>query len=184
MGIYQTFSCPHVHRQVQVERYHQTLARILRCIAATGKDNWLEYLDCATFAMNSAVNTATGCSPYFAMFGEDPRTPATAAFGLPAKKMSHLTEYTRKLEERFAMVYEAVRQNLKASYMRQMKQYNHRAPETLAVGQNVFYFSPVVAKGSTAKIFCHWSGPWEVKRIKGILVDIVAKGEWSKNKRL
>ena len=101
----------------------------------------------------------------------------------PAPKMSRLTEYTRNLEEKFALIYEGVRRSMNASFMRQCKLYKEQEPATLHVGQQVFYFSPVVRRGSVKKLTSHWTGPWKVAKIRGILVDIIADGEWAKNRR-
>ena len=183
LGIYQSFTCPHVQRQNNVERAHSTLGRILRCAAASSKEPWTEFVDAATFAMNSAINTATGVSPFFAMFGEDPRTGSTAVFGLPAPKSMLLSDYTRNLEEKFAKIYEIVRQNMKVSFMRQMRLYSDKSPDQLVVGDKVFYYSPVVPRGQARKLHCYWSGPWVIRGIRGILLDIEATGEWAQRRR-
>ena len=67
--------------------------------------------------------------------------------------------------------------------MRQVKLYDQRAPEQMPVGSRVFYYSPVIKKGGSKKLTPHWSGPWVVTAVRGILLDIEATGTWAKNRR-
>jgi hypothetical protein len=55
------------------------------------QDDWDEYLDLAEFAVNDSVNPATGYSPFYLAFGQNPSSPLDNAVGdvlVPAAQSS------------------------------------------------------------------------------------------------
>jgi hypothetical protein len=55
------------------------------------KSNWKAHEPSFVHAYNSKGHKSTGQSPYFLMFGREPRLPVDSAFGLDEKE-----EWTRK----------------------------------------------------------------------------------------
>ena len=71
------------------------------------KKNWKTYVPAMVQAYNGTRNTATGYSPYYLLFGRDPRLPIDVEFGLkrgnqqgPPSKSNYVTQLRRRL--RFA----------------------------------------------------------------------------------
>src|ERR1041385_2934545 len=57
----------------QPERINGILEQYLRCYVNYAQDDWVKFLSQAEFASNNAASESTGCSPFFAMHGTDPR---------------------------------------------------------------------------------------------------------------
>ena len=59
----------------QNERANRTLEDMLRHFVGPAQDDWDVRLPCCEFAVNNAWNQATGSTPFFLNYGDDPRSP-------------------------------------------------------------------------------------------------------------
>jgi len=62
----------HPQTDGQTERLNQTLEQYLRCYVDQEQDNWVSLLPLAQFAYNSAENSTTKMSPFYANYGYNP----------------------------------------------------------------------------------------------------------------
>lgn len=63
----------HPQTDSQTERMNASLEQYLRAYVGYLQDDWSEWLATAEFANNSAVSETTRCSPFFALYGFEPR---------------------------------------------------------------------------------------------------------------
>jgi hypothetical protein len=55
------------------ERTNKTVGQILRTFTTKRQGKWLEAIPAAEFAINSAINFATGFNPFESLFGHKPK---------------------------------------------------------------------------------------------------------------
>ena len=96
----------HPQTSGQCERFNSTLLNMLGTLTPGHKKDWKTYVPAMVHAYNCTRNTATGYSPYYLLFGREPRPHIDVEFGLkrghqqgPPSK-SYVTQLRRRL--RFA----------------------------------------------------------------------------------
>ena len=97
----------HPQTNGQHERFNSTLLNMLGTLTPEQKKDGKTYVPAMVHAYNCTRNTATGYSPYYLLFGREPRLPIDVEFGLksgkqqsPPSKSTYVTQLRRRL--RFA----------------------------------------------------------------------------------
>ena len=91
----------------QVERFNQTLLKMLGTLNNNQKSDWKSHIPTLVYAYNATVHDSTGHSPFFLIFERHPRLAIYAFLGSSPVALSAQTQtkYVRKLQERLHFVY-------------------------------------------------------------------------------
>ena len=97
----------HPQTNGQCEWFNSTLLNMLGTLTPEQKKDWKTYVPAMVHAYNCTKNTAIGNSPYYLLFGREPRLPIDVEFGLkrenqqvPPSRSTNITQLRRGL--RFA----------------------------------------------------------------------------------
>lgn len=155
----------HPRSDGQTERMNQTLEEMLRHWVGPRHDDWDCLLDCAEFAINNAVNSAIGTTPFRLNYGQDPLTPLSIELDtrLPAAR-SFARDMTDSLAQAKRLIQAAADRN---KHYFDLK----RDPQELAVGQEVLLRTTNLHfKGKMAiKLLPKWVGPFVIQERIGPL---------------
>ena len=113
----------------QVERFNQTLLKMLGTLEEYQKSDWKTHVPTLVHAYNATFHDSTGFSPYFLMFGRHPRLAVDAFLGLTPDALSSTskTEYVRKLKERLDFAYVKAAEEAKRSASVHKQRYDAKA---------------------------------------------------------
>ena len=67
----------------QCEHFNATLISMVGTLPSHAKKNWQEWITTLTHTYNCTVPSVTGFSPYFLMFGRNPKLPLDIDLGIP-----------------------------------------------------------------------------------------------------
>ncbi|XP_028298451.1 uncharacterized protein LOC114460741 [Gouania willdenowi] len=125
----------------QCERFNRTLHDLLRTLRPDQKRYWPRHLPQLTYAYNTTVHQSTGMTPYFLMFGRQPRLPVDFLLGADVEEVeegqgdSWVQEHQELLEE----AYSHVQQRLAArKQCRDQRQENETRDPSLSEGDLVY----------------------------------------------
>ena len=172
LGIKWTTTPPYNPRSNRVERFHQTLEAILRTADDFHQKDWDEKLPMALLAYCTSVHSATGKTPFSALYGRQAILPVDMVFGIPDVPCMNLQDASETLQHRLVKSYQTMRTNQRKQTQRIAQQYTGRASK-IDVGDRVWYYTPKRTVGETKKLHTSWTGPWVViQKIAPILVKI------------
>lgn len=109
------------------ERFNRTLLDMLGTLETDKKKDWKTYVAPLVHAYNCTRHESTGYTPYYLMFGRDPRLPIDVAFDLERDEASAcvpMTKYVKDLKERLKMSYEAAASASRKTQSRQKESYD------------------------------------------------------------
>lgn len=102
MGITNT-TAYHPQTDGLVERFHRTLTDMLaKSVEKNGKD-WDKHLPYVLFAYRSCLQQSTGESPFFLLYGRDPRLPSDEALDVRVDRRTvDIEDYKGELTQHFS----------------------------------------------------------------------------------
>ena len=125
--------------------------------------SWEEHLQKVIMAYNTSVQATTGYSPFFLMFGREARLPVDLMYGSTPSSTTIVTEYAAQLSATLRNAYACARDNSLTEHCRQKSYYDSQlfgAP--YEAGDLVWVHNSATPKGTSRKLHCPWSGPFEI----------------------
>lgn len=124
----------------QCERFNRTLHELLRTLPVEKKRRWPEHLKELCYAYNATPHSTTGYSPFYLMFGRDPRLPINQLVELEETQghqpSSWITKHQTELRDAHQRV--AVRLAKEADTRKQRYDRHSRTkPSPIEVGHRV-----------------------------------------------
>ena len=157
----------------QVERMNRTLIELLALNVENPTENWDLNLGLVLMSYRSAVQSSTGHTPYFMLFGREMRLPLDIMYRPPEIEHTR-SEYPNEVRKVLEHAYERARDRLHMAHERQKDYYDRRGHGSrFKVGDSVWLYSPVVGKGVAPKFHEPWTGPYKVsKRLSDITYEV------------
>ena len=165
LGIRLTHTPPYNQRSNPVERAHRDLQAALTALCSNRPHSWLEHLPAALFAQRVAVSSVTGFSPFYLIFGRQPRCALDLSHPSPSAAF-----FESDIVRDAARPWRAALHQARAQAARQLcfeQQLYGRPMHQFAKGDLVWLFKPKTkAKG---KFEIWWTGPWTIVHRKNLV---------------
>ena len=133
----------------QVERFNQTLLKMLGTLEEYQKSDWKSHVPTLVHAYNATFHNSTGFSPYFIMFGRHPRLAIDAFLGITPDTLSSTksTEYVRKLRQRLDFAYRNAQEQAKKTGAVYKHYYDETARSSVLMPGDLVLVQKVGVKG-------------------------------------
>ena len=152
-----------------LERAHRTLKNSLFIMAYERNSNWVDLLPYVVSALNNSIHRATGCSPFYAVYGRNgdfelPNSPETQL--ISNSPLDYGMEVSNCLKDAYAAITIA---NKEADRILDEKVARTSSKCTLKVGDKVCLYRPH-ASGNTHRM--PWSGNYKIEETNGLVSKI------------
>ena len=151
------------------ERFNRTLSVMLSMYVHQKQREWDEFIPYAVFAYNSVVQDSTGFSPYYLLFGIEPRLISEI---LPTEPEQSLAERMEDLHEAREL---AIRATIKAQRTQKRHYDKNRRELHFNEGDKVLVFRPRRYTDESTKLRHLWEGPYLILRKYSDLNYLVQK---------
>ncbi|XP_072293407.1 uncharacterized protein [Eucyclogobius newberryi] len=100
----------------QCERFNRTLHNLLRTLPTSRKRDWCSCLPQVLYAYNTTPHQSTGESPFFLMFGQEPRLPVDFLLGQVFDPVAgHHHEWILEHQTRLQLAFEGTKERLRTA---------------------------------------------------------------------
>ena len=156
-----------------VERLKRTLIDML--VKRVGVQEWDELLPYVLFAYRSTLQTSTGESPFYLVYGWDPQLPTETLLRPPVQRnIVQLDGYKTEMTHRMRDAWELARCNVRKAQKSQKHQHDKKSQDSnFQVGDRVFVFMPVLKTGPVHKLARPFKGPYRVIAMHPNGVEVV-----------
>ena len=159
----------HPQTDGQSKRAIRTLQALLRAHAHDAPDQWARFLPQVEFAYNSALNAATGSTPFEVVYGTAPLTPLQLVTQVTETVQGLGADEAADVKSR----YNAVHERLCKAADRMAAIGGRAPPATLAPGTSVLLSTSLLnVQGQARKTLPKYCGPFQVLRDFGGAVEL------------
>ena len=145
-----------------VERFNQTLKKMLRKLVDTDGKDWDQLIPYVLFSIREVPQASTGFSPFELLYGRQPRgllDIAKEAWEKQPCAERSVVEHIERLQRRARKIWPIVREHMEKAQRDQSRIYNRGAVvREFQVGEKVLVLVP----SSECKFLARWQGPYEV----------------------
>jgi hypothetical protein len=165
----------HPETDGQSERMHRLLVEILRAFVRAHQRDWVRWLPMCEFAINNAVNSSTGYSPFYLNSGFNPRSPVDLLLPKQMRGASdHVLEWVRQSQRAITVAQDA----LEGAKLRQMQSADQsRRAVSYEVGDKVLVHKDAISTaesraGPAHKLRPLFFGPYTVTKVTATTVTV------------
>ena len=148
-----------------VERFNSTLCQSLSMYVAKNQKDWDEYIPLILFAHRTSVLEAIGDSPFYVLYGREPRLPIDVKLlpTAPDDLTKSIFEHRKRIVEKVELAQNLAKENLQRSQQKMKDYYDQKSKQpTFEVGQRVWIYTPKTKKGLSRKLLHNWFGPYRI----------------------
>ena len=127
----------HPQGNAQCERFNRTMHNLLRTLPEQKKRRWPEHLQELIYVYNVTPHSSTGFSPYFLLFGQEPRLPVDFLLGTGLQEPVN-TDWVQIHKERLQHAHQLANKHLHQAASKRKRYHDAQTyGEPLQLGQRV-----------------------------------------------
>ena len=147
----------HPQTNGKCERFNRTILGMMRTLGETEKTQWNKHLQKLVHAHNSTVSSATGYSPFFLLYGREPRLAIDTLFEETAIKGSkEYRVYVENWQRAMKNAYEIASSHSEKAAQRNERLFNRKARSAILSPGDRVLVKNVREKGGPGKLRNFW----------------------------
>ena len=157
-----------------VERFNATLTDMIAKTTQSHGRDWDRHLPYLLYAYRSTVQSSTRESPFFLLYGRDPRLPLDTTLSQPSTPyMIDVDDYKTELVAGLSDAWKLAGEQVKLAQQRQKSQYDRKSQElNLQPGDRVMVYMPSEKQGKARKVARPYYGPYRVISVTPTNVEV------------
>jgi len=146
-----------------VERFNGTLAQSLSMYVSSDKKDWDKYLNPVLFAYRVSPSDVTGESPFYMLYGREPRLPIDVSLLPPREISPSIAEHRARVVEHIEIAHRIAKENIQRAQQRTKDNHDkHAVPLKYKLGDCVWVYTPKNHKGLSKKLAHNFHGPYRI----------------------
>lgn len=147
-----------------VEKFNSTLIAMISKVAESSGKDWDKHLPFLLFAYRVAVHDSTKESPFYLLYGRDPRIPSESVLCQQTSPyLVDVADYQHELTDCLSTAWGLAKQYIKGAQDRQKQEYDKRAKDhQFKAGDRVMVHMPAAVTGKAWKLARPYHGPYRV----------------------
>ena len=147
-----------------VERFNRNLTDMLAKTTDKGGQDWDTRLPYVLFAYRCSMQSSTMESPFFLLYGRDPRLPTETALTAPIPRAEvDLATYKEQVVQGLTEAWGLAQSHVRRAQDRQKKVHDqHAVAPSFQVGDRVFLYEPAAKSSKAHKFARPFSGPHRI----------------------
>ena len=162
-----------------VERFNRTLTDMLAMTVKENGRDWDKHLPYVLFAYRTSLQESTRESPFYLLYGRDPRLPTEEVLrGNLERKVTNTEDYRGEMVERLSQAWKKAQSEVQKAQRCQKSQHDRQARDPkLQVGERVFVLMPAKTQGKAHKFSKPFKLPYRITALheNGAEVVLVEK---------
>ena len=146
-----------------VERFNHTLCQSISMYVSRDQKDWDSHLPAILFGFRVSPHETTGDSPFYLLYGREPRLPVDVSLLPPSNVTNSIKEHRARIVQTIEEAHAIARANIQRTQQAMKARYDRSAREPqFAVGDKVWVYTPKTKKGLSRKLMHHWHGPFRI----------------------
>ena len=150
-----------------IEKFNSTLINMIAKSCDVKERNWDDYLPYLLFAYRVSAQSSTKESPFFLVYGRDPRIPTKSVLSHSRSPYAiDVEDYKEDLLTNLSLAWKSAAQHIKQAQSTQKAYYDRTSKESgLKPGDRVMVFMPAETKTKDHKLVRPFHGPYRVLHV-------------------
>ena len=145
------------------ERFNQTFATMISMYVSGHHRDWDALIPFLLFAYSSSIHESTMESPFFLVYGRDPRLPIDIALDKEYDTYLDTNDYRADVVSRLEAAISLVRDNVQLAQQKRKQYFDLKTKHrTFDVGERIWLFTPQKRKRKSTKLLYFWHGPFRI----------------------